>query len=142
MKKENKQPSQGGRPEKLNSRKHRYVFRLNEQENATFLSLFEQSGKTHKAHFITSVLFNREIKTVKIDKTAIDFYTKLTELNAQFRKIGVNYNQIVKILYRHFSEKKASAYLFKLEEQTKKLAVLSEEVKQVTQNFELKHLKK
>lgn len=55
----------------------------------------------YKAHFITSVLFNREIKTVKIDKTAIDFYIKLTELNAQFRKIDVNYNQIVKILYRH-----------------------------------------
>nr|WP_119058127.1 hypothetical protein [Candidatus Ornithobacterium hominis] len=34
-------------------------------------------------------------------QTAIDFYTKLIELNAQFRKIGVNYNQIVKILYRH-----------------------------------------
>uniref|UniRef100_UPI0039A4F723 conjugal transfer protein MobA n=1 Tax=Ornithobacterium rhinotracheale TaxID=28251 RepID=UPI0039A4F723 len=141
MEKDNKQLPQGGRPEKLNPRSHRYVFRLNEEENAKFLALFEQSGLKVKSHFITSVLFSREIKTVKIDKTAIDFYTKLTELNAQFRKIGINYNQIVKILYRHFSEKKAGAYLFKLEEQTKKLVALSEEIKQVTQNFEQKHLK-
>lgn len=102
----------GGRPEKLNPCKHRYVFRLNDEENAKFLSLFEQSGMEYKARFIISVLFNREIKTVKIDKTAIDFYTKLTELNAQFRKIGVNYNQIVKILYRHFSEKKGRGIPF------------------------------
>lgn len=31
-----KYTSQGGRPEKLNPRKHRYVFRLNEEENAKF----------------------------------------------------------------------------------------------------------
>ena len=47
-----------------------------------------------KAHFITSLLFNREIKVVKIDKSALDYYTKLTELYAQFRSVGVNYNQI------------------------------------------------
>ena len=48
----------------------------------------------------------------------MDFYIKLTELYGQFRAVGVNYNQIVKILYRNFSEKKAAAYLFKLEQQT------------------------
>ncbi|WP_018675590.1 conjugal transfer protein MobA [Riemerella columbina] len=131
----------GGRKPKIDKAIHRYTISFNSEEHEKFLSLFEQSGMKYKAHFITSVLFNREIKTVKIDKTAIDFYTKLTELNAQFRKIGVNYNQIVKILYRHFSEKKAGAYLFKLEEQTKKLVALSEEIKQITQNFEQKHLK-
>ena len=47
-----------------------------------------------KAHFITSLLFNREIKVVEIDKSALDYYTKLTELYAQFRSVGVNYNQI------------------------------------------------
>jgi len=40
------------------------------------------------------LLFNREIKVVKIDKSALDYYTKLTELYAQFRSVGVNYNQI------------------------------------------------
>ncbi|MDY3362772.1 conjugal transfer protein MobA [Riemerella anatipestifer] len=131
----------GGRKPKIDKAIHRYTISFNSEEHEKFLSLFEQSGMAYKARFIISVLFNKEIKMVKIDKTAIDFYIKLTELNAQFRKIAVNYNQIVKILYRHFSEKKAGAYLFKLEEQTKKLVALSEEIKQVTQNFEQKHLK-
>ena len=48
-------------------------------------------------HFTTSLLFNREIKVVKIDKSALDYYAKLTELYAQFRLVGVSYNQIVKI---------------------------------------------
>lgn len=83
-----------GRNKKINPTSFRYVFRLNEEENNQFLSLFEQSGMKVKAHFITSLLFNREIKVVKIDKSALDYYTKLTELYAQFRSVGVNYNQI------------------------------------------------
>ncbi|GJQ05093.1 hypothetical protein CAPN009_15080 [Capnocytophaga canimorsus] len=96
-----------GRHKKLNPTTHRYVFRLNDEDNAKFLSLFEQSGMKIKAHFITSVLFSKEIKGVKIDKSVMDFYIKLTELYGQFRAVGVNYNQIVKILYRNFSEKES-----------------------------------
>jgi hypothetical protein len=70
---------------------------LNEEENSPFLSLFEQSGMKVNVHFTTSLLFNREIKVVKIDKSALDYYAKLTELYAQFRLVGVSYNQIVKI---------------------------------------------
>ncbi|CEN36987.1 conserved hypothetical protein [Capnocytophaga cynodegmi] len=33
-----------------------------------------------KIYFITSVLFSKEIKSVKIDKSVKDFYIKLTEL--------------------------------------------------------------
>jgi hypothetical protein len=34
---------------------------------------------------------------------------RLTSFHSQFRSIGVNYNQIVKLLYKNFSEKKAAA---------------------------------
>ena len=63
-------------------------------------------------------------------------------LYGQFRAVGVNYNQIVKILYRNFSEKKAAAYLFKLEKQTIELAQLCRVITQLTEEFEVKHLKK
>ena len=69
-----------GRNKKINPASFRYVFRLNEEENNQFLSLFEQSGMKVKAHFITSVLFSKEIKSVKIGKLVKDFYIKLTEL--------------------------------------------------------------
>ena len=138
---ENKR-NKGGRNPKKDPCIHRYVFRLTDQDNTKFLSLFEISGADNKAQFITSVLFEKQIKTVKIDMAAMDYYMRLTTLYGQFRAVGVNYNQIVKILYRNFSEKKAAAYLFKLEKQTIELAQLCRDIAQLTAEFELKHLKK
>ena len=109
--KNTKHNQNNGRNKKLNPTIHRYVFWLNDEDNAKFLSLFEQSGMKVKPHFITSVLFSKEIKSVKIDKSVMDFYIKLTEFYGQFWAAGVNYNQIAKILYRNFFEKKAAAYL-------------------------------
>ncbi|MNQ52734.1 conjugal transfer protein MobA [Flavobacterium aestuarii] len=134
--------NKGGRTPKNNPSIHRHVFRLTDEENSKLLSLFETSGMTNKAKFIISVLFGREIKTVKIDKAMLDFYMRLTSYHSQFRSIGVNYNQIVKLLYRNFSEKKASAYLYKLEKQTAEMAVLCQKIIQLTEEFEAKHLNK
>src|SRR3546814_4988066 len=95
-----------------------------------------------KAKCIISLLFNKEMKSVKIDKGTVDFYMRLTSFHSQFRSVGVNYNQIVKQLYKHFSEKKAAAFLFKLEKQTAEMAVLCQKIIQLTEEFEAKHLKK
>ena len=137
---QNNGKNKGGRNFKKNPSIHRYVFRLTDEENAKFLSLFEASGADNKAHFVTSILFEKPIKTVKIDMAAMDYYMRLTTLYGQFRSVGVNYNQIVKLLYRNFSEKKAAAYLFKLEKQTAELAKLCREITQLTEEFETKYL--
>lgn len=134
-------PYKGGRHPKKDPAVHRYSISLNAQENARFLSLFEQSGMNVMAHFITACIFQKGITTIKVDKTAIDYYVRLTALFGQFRAVGVNYNQVVKILYRNFSEKKALAYLYKLEKQTAELAFLSQKIIQLTSEFEEKHLK-
>lgn len=131
-----------GRKPKQDPARHRYSISLNDKENDRFLSLFEQSGMKVMAHFITACLFERTIKTVKIDMNAVEYHTRLTNLYGQFRSIGVNYNQIVKILYRNFSEKKAAAYLFKLENQTAELAELCRKIVALTLEFEKKHLEK
>lgn len=138
----NKKQNKGGRTPKNDPSIHRHVFRLTDEENVKLLSLFEASGMTNKAKFIIFVLFGREIKTVKIDKAVLDFYMRLTSFHNQFRSIGVNYNQIVKLLYRNFSEKKAAAFLYKLEKQTAEMAVLCQKIIQLTEEFEAKHLKK
>jgi len=91
---------------------------------------------------MTACIFQKGIKTIKIDKATMDYYMRLTSFYSQFRAIGVNYNQVVKILYQKFSEKKASAYLYKLEKQTIELAILSKKIIQLTEEFEIKHLKK
>lgn len=76
------------------------------------------------------------MKVVKIDKAATDYYIKLTNLQSEYRRIGVNYNQAVKALYTGLSEKKALAMLYKLEQLTIELISLNREIIRLTQEFE------
>lgn len=131
----NNKKSKGGRKPKINPLNHRYVFRLDDEDNSKFLSLFEASGIDNKAKFITSVLFSKEIKTVKIDKGTVDFYMRLTSFYSQFRAVGVNYNQVVKLLYTHFTEKKAAAFLYQLEKHTAELSTLCRKIIELANEF-------
>lgn len=137
-----KNPHKGGRHPKIDPAVHRYSISLTAEENARFLSLFEASGMNVMAHFITACIFQKGIKTVKIDKAAMDYYILLTALFGQFRAIGVNYNQVIKIMHRNFSEKKTPVYLYKLAKETIELGVLCQKIIQLTAEFEEKHLKK
>lgn len=137
-----KQFKKTGRRPKQDPAKIRYTISFNEEEHARFLALFDKSGMHVKAHFITSCIFEKTVKTIQIDKGTVDFYMRLTTLYGQFRSVGVNYNQIVKLLYSNFSEKKAAAYLYKLEKQTAEMAMLCQKIIQLTAEFEAKHLKK
>jgi hypothetical protein len=135
-------PHKGGRHPKKDPAVHRYSISLTAEENARFLSLYEASRMEVMAHFITACVFQKGITTIKVDKATMDYYMRLTTLFGQFRAVGTNYNQVVKILYRNFSEKKAAAYLYKLEKQTAEMAVLCQKIIQLTEEFEAKHLKK
>ncbi|MDR1951288.1 MAG: hypothetical protein LBP96_03560 [Bacteroidales bacterium] len=136
-----KQPK-GGRKPKTDPCRHRYSFNLNDKDNAAFLSLYEQSGLPDKARFITSRIFNRSFKVVKIDKAAMDYYMRLTTFYGQFRAIGVNYNQVVKALKSTFTEKKALAFLYKLEQATRELVEINQKIIDLTEEFEEKWLQK
>jgi hypothetical protein len=135
-------PHKGGRHPKKDPAVHRYSISFTAEENARFLSLYEASRMDVMAHFITACIFQKGITTVTVDKATMDYYMRLTTLFGQFRAVGTNYNQMVKILYRNFSEKKAAAYLYKLEKQTAEMAVLCQKIIQLTEEFEAKHLKK
>lgn len=140
--KSKKQFKKSGRPLKNNPAKIRYTISFNEEDHARFLALFDQSGMRVKAHFITSCIFEKTIKTIQIDKGTVDFYMRLTSFHSQFRSVGVNYNQVVKLLYKNFSEKKGSAYLYKLEKHTIEMVLLCQKIIQLIEEFEAKHLRK
>ena len=140
--KKNVKQNKGGRNPKTNPSIHRYVFRLTDEENAQLLSLFEASGMNNKAKFIIALLFSKEMKAVKIDKGTTDFYMRLTSLFSQFRAVGINYNQIVKLLYSRFTEKKAAAFLYKLEKQTAEMASFCKKIIELTEEFNHNYLQK
>ena len=140
--KNSKQFRKTGRKPKNDPAVNRYSINLNAEENAKFLALFDQSGMNVKAHFITACIFQKTVKTVKIDMDAVEYHAGLTKFFGQFRGIATNYNQIVKLLNSNFSEKKASAYLYKLEKDSKEMKELLLEVLILTEEFEKKYLNK
>jgi len=141
--KEEKQPKQrkGGRRPKDDPAVFRYSISFNATDHNHFLSLFEQSGAENKARFITSCVFDKPFKVVKIDKGIQDYYMRLTTFFGQFRAIATNYNQVVKALNSNLPEKKALAYLYKLEQATIELSTLSKSIVSITEDFKIKYLK-
>ncbi|AIM36922.1 hypothetical protein KO02_09620 [Sphingobacterium sp. ML3W] len=137
-----KQIKKTGRKPKNDPAVNRYSINLNEEDNAKFLALFDQSEMKVTAHFITACIFQKTVKTVKIDMDAIEYHAELTQFFGQFRGIATNYNQIVKLLNTNFSDKKASAYLFKLEKETAEMKELLLKVLILTDEFEKKYLNK
>ena len=72
----------------------------------------------------------------------MDYYMRLTTFHSQFRAIGVNYNQTTKAVKTAFSEKKALAFLYKLEKATLELVAINKQVIELTEEFEDKWLRK
>ncbi|MDV3950348.1 hypothetical protein CMT75_17680 [Elizabethkingia anophelis] len=140
--KNEKQVKKTGRRPKDDPANIRYTISFNAEENARFLALFDQSQMTVKAHFITSCIFEKTVKTIHIDKGTHDFFMRLTSFHSQFRSVGVNYNQVVKLLYKNFSEKKAAAYLLKLEKQTIEMVEIFKNIVKISEEFDAKYLKK
>lgn len=138
----NKKSRTVGRKPKNNPAKYRYTVNLNEEENDRFKLLFEQSGIGNISRFIHHALFGKEIKVVKIDKAAMDYYIRLTNFYRQFQAIGNNYNQTVKALKTNFSEKRALSLLYKLEKTTIELILLSKQIVALTKEFEERWLQK
>lgn len=120
----------------MNPKTHCVMVRFDDEEHSRFLTMYEQSGEYAKAVFIKARVFGEEFKVIRVDNSFPEYYAKLSDLHAQFRRIGVNYNQTVKELKSRFSEKKAMALLYKLEGITRELVAVSREVVALTQKFE------
>ncbi len=116
---------------------YRYYIRLTEQENSDFHALYEHSGARNRSAFIRARIFAKPFKVITVDKASVDFCYKLTEINAQIRKIGGLYNQTVRAIKSYHSAKVAHTLLQKLENSTDKLqdqldksTALAEEMRQ------------
>jgi hypothetical protein len=139
---EKNKPRQVGRKPKADPCRYRYAIYMNDAENVRFLSMCEETASQDKSRFIKSFLFQKELKVIKVDKAAMDYYMRLTTFYAQFRAIGNNYNQVTKALKSTFTEKKALAFLYKLENATRELIAINQKIIDLTKDFEAKWLQK
>lgn len=129
-----------GRKPKLDPAIHRYVVRLTSEENGHFDIQFQKSGFKERSKFLKALIFEREVKVVKLDKAAMDYYIRLTNFYHQFQAIGNNYNQTVKAVKSNFGEKRAFVLLRNLEKATIDLVVLSKRIVMLTREFEEEYL--
>lgn len=121
---------------------YRYYLRLGEKDNARFLNLYEQSGAKTKSDFIRNRLFQTPFRVISHDASAVDFYVRLTQINAQIRKIGVLYNQAVRPINAYHSVKTAHALLQKVVAYQENIALLLEKSIRLTEEFNTKWLPK
>ncbi|WP_347283338.1 MobA protein [Bacteroides caecimuris] len=110
-----------GRRPKADPSVNRYVVRFNVEENARFLSMFEQSEAVNKAVFIKNFIFQKPFKIFVVNENTRIFINQLSSLNALYRTYGVSYNTLVKTLRENFSEKKGNAAIERLREATMRL---------------------
>ena len=131
-----------GRNPKKDPAVYRYTVRFNAEEHVRFLSMFDESGAAARSVFIKQQFFSQPFRVIKTDKTLLDYYTKLSSFHAQYRAVGNNYNQVVKELRVHFSEKKAMALLYKLEKLTADLVEIGKNVLELSEEFKKQWLQK
>jgi len=115
-----KKKSKYGRNPVSDPKTHCVMVRFDDVEWNKFLTMYEESQVYAKAVFLKAHFFGH--------KVMLEYCTRLSDFHAQFRAIGTNYNQVVKELRCHFSEKKAMALLYKLEKHTIDLVKLSREI--------------
>ena len=122
----------------MNPKTHCVMVRFDDVEWNRFLTMYEESNVYAKAVFLKAHFFGQSFRVLKVDRTLVDYYTRLSDFHAQFRAVGTNYNQVVKELRLHFSEKKAMALLYKLEQQTVELVKLSRQIVELSREMEAK----
>lgn len=94
----------------------RFNFRLpkiKDQQKA--IKRYYKSGAKTKSEFIRACILDDNFKVVKVDKTAIEYYWKLSEINAQIYKIILLYYQVRSAINRYHSEKTVQLLLLRLE---------------------------
>ena len=89
----------------------------------------EEAGLSgNRSSFIVRRIFGEEFRIVKTDPTMARYITLLNKFHAQFQRIGNNYNQIVRAVNTHFSTVAIPKQMLALEQETRKLKALSEQI--------------
>ena len=96
-----------GRHPRESRKSHCVMVRFDDGEWLRFRAMHGKAGVEARAVFLKAHFFGQPFRVLVTDKTLLDYCTKLSAFHAQYRMVGNNYNQTVKELRCHFSEKKA-----------------------------------
>ena len=99
------------------------------------IDLFHKSGAETKSDFVRARILGEHFKVITVDKSAVEYYRRLSELTAQIHKIGVLYNQAVRAINSYHSVKTAQILLEKLEQLSAQIIALQEQAVSLTIDY-------
>ena len=102
------------------------------------IDLYNKSGAVSKSDFVRARILGESFKVITVDKSAVEYHRKLSELTAQVHKIGTNYNQVVRLMHLYTAEKSVKALLHELILLTKELTILQEQTVSLTIDYRKK----
>ena len=110
----------------------------NPKDQQRAIDLFQRSGAETKSDFVRGRILGESFKVIMVDKSAVEYYRKLSELTAQIHKIGVLYNQTVRAINSYHSVKTAQILLEKLEHLSTQIITLQEQAISLTIDYRKK----
>ena len=110
----------------------------NPKDQQRAIDLFQRSGAETKSDFVRARILGEHFKVITVDKSAVEYYRKLSELTAQIHKIGVLYNQTVRAINSYHSIKTAQILLEKLEKLSAQIITLQERAINLTIDYRKK----
>ena len=110
----------------------------NPKDQQRAIDLFQRSGAETKSDFVRGRILGESFKVITVDKSAVEYYRKLSELTAQIHKIGVLYNQSVRAINSYHSIKTAQILLEKLENLSAQIITLQEQAISLTIDYRKK----
>ena len=100
------------------------------------IALFHKSGAKTKSDFVRARLLDESFKIITVDKSAVEYYQKLSQLTAQIHKIGILYNQTVKAINSYHSVKAAQVMLQRLEQYSQPRIILEQQAIELILNYQ------
>lgn len=110
----------------------------NSEDQQKLIRLYRKSGAQTKSDFVRGRILGESFKVITVDKSAVEYYRKLSELTAQIHKIGVLYNQTVRAINSYHSVKTAQILLEKLEKMSVQIIALQEQAIRLTIEYRKK----
>lgn len=110
----------------------------NSEDQQKLIRLYRKSGAQTKSDFVRGRILGESFKVITVDKSAVEYYRKLSELTAQIHKIGVLYNQTVRAINSYHSVKTAQILLEKLEKMSVQIIALQEQAIRLTIDYRKK----
>lgn len=122
--------------EKKNRRWDKWICRVpNPEDQTKLITLFRKSKCNTKSDFMRTQLLEESFKVVTVDSSLVDYLNKLDELIVAVNKTGVLYNQSVKAMHKHHSEKVASRLLAQTEQYQAVIAKLVDQAVSLTKDL-------